>query len=122
MPRALLGSNGLETNSGILVLEVTVVNGKLHLKFDHGKGAKFLPYLTGLILEPVDRPSIFGLRDKANTAYLSLDRRLFLEGLMSDSISRLLGEIATAGGDDPDLDILDLPDPVFESEVPASPA
>ena len=116
---AASGAGGLGTGTGgATVLYVEVINGRLVIEFEAAGNSQIL--LTGLVLEPVDGPSVLWTPEEVFT---DDDEVLFAEAVISDAIGETLETIASAAGDETRTeDILDLDEPVAEQTDAVSPS
>lgn len=118
--------NGLDTNSqrgGALMVEVEVTNGQLEMELiapGGGNGQVRQTYMVGAMVEPVTQNPSFGRHLDASEAILDTEECLELEAEITTALADLLEEIEPAAG--PELELLDLPEPVIEDGDSASPA
>ena len=109
---------GLGTGAGgAIVLTVEVVNGQLVLEFLPMEGQQI--FLTGVILEPVEGPSVLEMPG----VFADVEEILFAEAIIAQAIGEALETIATAAGDEGERDaILDLGDAATEEGDAVSPS
>ena len=108
---AQFGSQG----GGAVLIETYAVDGRIEIELP-GPGPT---YLTGMLAERSDRPSMLVLSPAARAMLLPLDQRLALEAEIQALVAQLLAEIAPAAG--PNTPFFDLPPPVFLSDASATP-
>ena len=106
------GAFGAGTGTGgATVIFVEVINGRLVIEFDAAVNSDLL--LTGLILEPIDEPSVLSTPEEI---FNDDEEVLFAEAVIADAIGEALETIASAAGDEGQReDILALNEP--EAEV-----
>ncbi len=103
---------------GAMVIYAQVVNGRLMIEFDAAENSDIL--LTGIILEPVDGPSVFSTIEDV---FADDDKILFAEAVIADAIGQAIEDIASAAGDEAARqDILDLGEPEAEVTTSVSPS
>lgn len=117
--------NGQDTNSqrgGALMVEVEVTNGQLEIELiAPGGGAQTRQtYMVGAMVEPVTQNASFGRHLDASEAILDTEECLELEADITTALADLLEEIEPAAG--PELELLDLPEPIIEDGDSASEA
>jgi len=119
--------NGLsvtEQRGGALMVEVEVTNGQLEVELipPGGGDQERQTYLTGAMVEPVTEGGAGGFSRHldASQAILETEECLELEADITTALADLLEEIEPAAG--PELELLDLPEPIVEDEDAASPA
>jgi hypothetical protein len=100
---------------GAIMIETYAVNGEIDIQLP----SEVPTFLTALIVERADRPSELVLTPEARDAILPLDARLAIEAEIQALAAALLEEIAPAAGPERPSD---LPEPVFQSELTASPS
>lgn len=106
---------------GGLMVEVEVTNGQLEVEMIPPGGGERQTYLTGAVVEPVTAPeSAIGRYVDAANAVIDTEECLELEAEITTALADLLEEIEPAAG--PELELLDLPEPVIEDEAESSPA
>jgi hypothetical protein len=101
---------------GALVIEAHAVNGQIDIRLP----GDVPTFLTALMVERSDQPSEFVLSPAARDALLPIDTQLAIEAEVQALAAALLEEVAPAAG--PDGQPNDLPEPVFQSELTASPS
>ncbi len=117
--------NGLNVNEqrgGALMVEVEVTNGQLEIELipPGGGEQQRQTYMVGAMVEPVTDAPAFGRHLDASEAVLDTEECLELEADITTALADLLEEIEPAAG--PELELLDLPEPVIEDGDSASPA
>jgi hypothetical protein len=119
--------NGLsvtEQRGGALMVEVEVTNGQLEVELIPEGGGEQVrqTYLTGAMVEPITQGGDGGFSRHldASQAILGTEECLELEADITTALADLLEEIEPAAG--PELELLDLPEPIVEDEDAASPA
>ncbi len=116
------GANGQSvtgaSTGGATVIYAQVVNGRLVIEFESADNSDIL--LTGIILEPLDGPSVLNTTEDI---FADDDDILLAEALIADAIGQTLEAIATAAGDEAAReDILNLDDPAAEVTEAVSPS
>lgn len=117
--------NGQRTNSqrgGALMVEVEVTNGQLEIELIAPGGGEQTrqTYMVGAMVEPVAQNASFGRHLDASQAIVDTEECLELEADITTALADLLEEIEPAAG--PELELLDLPEPIIEDGDSASPA
>ena len=117
--------NGRRTNEqrgGALMVEVEITNGQLEIELIEpgGGGQPRQTYMVGAMVEPVTQNASFGRHLDASEAILDTEECLELEADITTALAELLEEIEPAAG--PDLELLDLPEPIIDDGDSASPA
>ena len=115
---ALDAGGALGTGTGgAIVLTVEVINGQLMLEFLPMEGQEI--FLTGVILEPVEGPSVLEMPD----VFTTVEEILFAEAIIAQAIGETLETIATAAGDEGARDdILNLDETATEEDAAVSPS
>lgn len=117
------GRNVNEQRGGALMVEVEVTNGQLEIELiapGGGGNQERQTYMVGAMVEPVTDAPAFGRHLDASEAVLDTEECLELEADITTALADMLDEIEPAAG--PELELLDLPDPVIEDGDSASPA
>lgn len=116
------GVNVNEQRGGALMVEVEVTNGQLEIELipPGGGNQQRQTYMVGAMVEPVTDAPAFGRHLDASEAVLDTEECLELEADITTALADLLEEIEPAAG--PELELLDLPEPVVEDGDSASPA
>ena len=113
-----------EQRGGALMVEVEITNGQLEVELipPGGGEQERQTYLTGAMVEPITESGEggFGRYLDAAQAILETEECLELEADITTALADLLEEIEPAAG--PELELLDLPEPIVEDEDAASPA
>lgn len=111
-----------EQRGGALMIEVEVTNGQLEIELipPGGGNQERQTYMVGAMVEPVTDAPAFGRHLDASEAVLDTEECLELESDITTALADMLDEIEPAAG--PELELLDLPDPVIEDGDSASPA
>lgn len=111
-----------EQRGGALMVEVEVTNGQLEIELIEpgGGGQPRQTYLVGAMVEPVTQNASFGRHLDASEAILDTEECLELEADITTALAELLEEIEPAAG--PELELLDLPEPIIDDGDSASPA
>ena len=119
--------NGLsvtEQRGGALMVEFEVTNGQLEVELIPPGGGDQVrqTYLTGAMVEPVTTSGEGGFSRHldASQAILETEECLELEAEITTALADLLEEIEPAAG--PEIELLDLPEPIADDEDAASPA
>ncbi|MFP6745228.1 MAG: hypothetical protein VCB77_08605, partial [Alphaproteobacteria bacterium] len=109
------GGNGF--GSGVTIITVVVVGGKLELEFLPAAGQSI--FLSGLILEPIDGPSVLDMPD----FFTDDEEILSAEGFIAEGIGETLEKIATAAGNEGEVeDIIDVDEVATEETSEVSPS
>lgn len=102
---------------GATILTVVVVGGMLELEFLPAAGESI--FLSGLILEPIDGPSVLDMPD----VFTNEEEILLAEGFIAEAIGATLENIATAAGDEGEVeDIIDVDEVATEKTDAVSPS
>lgn len=110
------GPIGTQTG-GATVIYVEVVNGRLLIEFLPEENQNI--FITGLILEPAEGPSVLDIED----IFDDDDEILFARSIINDAIGQTLEKIATAAGDESVREeILNLDEPLTEQQDAVSPS
>ena len=97
------GGNGFGSGVATIITAV-VVGGKLELEFLPAAGQSI--FLSGLILEPIDGPSVLDMPD----FFTNDEEILSAEGFIAEAIGETLEKIATAAGNEGEVEVEDIID------------
>lgn len=102
--------------AGVTVVETTVRNGVLELDMVQAPGRE--SYIVGMVVEPIDGPSILGRSPEAQAAMPNTAECVQLEEEITNALAELIEEVAPEAG--PDLEAQQLPEPAFDDGEEAS--
>lgn len=113
--QSVLSNSGLsgfqtatERQGGAMTVVVRVTGGKLDMGFDMGSGAALKTYLTGMLVEPVNRPSVFtALPEVRDALFMPQETQTRYESQIASSIADLLERTTPDAG--PETDALAKP-------------
>lgn len=110
LSQSVLSNKGLsgfqtatERQGGAMTVTVRVTGGKLNMGFDMGSGESLKTYLTGMLVEPVDRPSVFtALPEVRDAMFMPQEAQTRYESQIASSIADLLERTTPNAGPETD--------------------
>ncbi|MFM2129128.1 MAG: hypothetical protein RL477_674 [Pseudomonadota bacterium] len=110
LKQSVLSTKGLggfqtatERQGGAVTVTVRVTGGKLNLGFDMGGGDSLKTYLTGMIVEPANRPSVFNaLPEMRSALFTPPETQTRYESQIASSIADLLERTTPNAGPETD--------------------
>ena len=119
---ATIGDLTVADTGGVVTIETVVEGGTLTIEFKVPPGGRQRTYLTGMLIEPGDEESSLVRTLQAKNNIVSREDRLVYEAQVAVAIAALLEALAPAAGLEARLDLLDLPEPILELPLAASPS
>jgi hypothetical protein len=115
LKQSVLSNSGLggfqsatERQGGAVTVTVKVTGGKLDMGFDMGAGGGLKTYLTGMVIEPANRPSVLStVPEVRNALYTAPETRARYESQIASSVANLLEQTSPSAG--PETDALSRP-------------
>jgi hypothetical protein len=111
-------AGGAQGGGGATMMTVEVVGGQLVLEFLPAEGQNI--FLSGIILEPIEGPSVLDMPD----VFTDIEEILSAEAIIAEAIGATLENIATAAGGDEGAvdDIINVDEVATEETNPVSPS
>ena len=98
---------------GGVVIEVVVTDGRLRLNIPKINAGRYKSYITGAIVEPVDRPSRLAPSREAEGNIVRLNDLYRLESEVAEAVARTLSDVLPGASQEEIANALQLPAPQF---------